>query len=230
MGKTIVVVGYGPGISNAVAEKFGVAGFSAALVARSEDKLAAGVQALRGKGVEAAAFPGDAGDPAAMRAVVAKARAALGPIAAVHWNAYGGRDVGDLLMAEPAAVRSLFDPVIVGLLATVREALPDLKASRDGAVLLTNGAFGDVDPQRDAMAVEYAAMGLALGNAARHKLAGLLAARLKGEGVYVGEVMVAGTVKGTSWDRGNATLDAATIANKFWDLYTGRSEVRARVG
>jgi hypothetical protein len=41
--------------------------------------------------------------------------------------------------------------------------------------------------------------------------------------------MVAGTIKGTAWDKGNANLDASTIANKFWDLYQARTEVRARV-
>jgi hypothetical protein len=123
----------------------------------------------------------------------------------------------------------VFDAVIVGLLATVHEALPDLKASKEGAVLLTNGALGEISPQFDEMAVQYGAMGLALANAARQKLAGMLSARLKADGVYVGEVTVAGTVKGTSWDRGDAKLDPGAIANTFWDLYRARTETRARV-
>ncbi|MBX3207614.1 MAG: SDR family NAD(P)-dependent oxidoreductase [Labilithrix sp.] len=229
MGKTILVVGFGPGISSAVAEKFGSSGFSVALVARSEEKLAAGVAELKAKGIEAAAFAADAGDPTSIRGAVAKARAALGPIAAVHWNAYGGLDAGDLLTADAAATRGVFEVAIVGLLATVQEALPDLKAAKDGAVLVTNGAFGDVSPQIDEFAVSMKYMGLAVGNAAKHKLVGLLAARLKGEGVHVGEVVVAGSIKGTAWDQGNATIEASTVANKFWELYEGRSEVRARI-
>jgi NADP-dependent 3-hydroxy acid dehydrogenase YdfG len=47
MAKTIVVVGFGPGISTAVAEKFGSSGFAVALVARNEERLAAGVKALK---------------------------------------------------------------------------------------------------------------------------------------------------------------------------------------
>jgi hypothetical protein len=58
---------------------------------------------------------------------------------------------------------------------------------------------------------------------------GLLAERLKGDGIYVGEVMVAGTVKGSAWDSGNASLEGAAIANKFWELYQARAEVRARI-
>lgn len=229
MAKTILVVGFGPGISNAVAEKFGSSGFSVALVARNEEKLAAGVKELKAKGIEAAAFAADAADPASIRAAVEKARSALGPIAAVHWNAYGGSEGGDLLNTDPAAARGVFDVAIVGLLATVQAALPDLKEAKDGAVLVTNGAFGDINPQVDEFAVSSKYMGLALANAAKHKLVGLLAARLKGEGVHVGEVVVAGSIKGTAWDRGNATIEASTVANKFWDLYKGRSEVRARV-
>jgi NAD(P)-dependent dehydrogenase (short-subunit alcohol dehydrogenase family) len=229
MGKTILVVGFGPGISTAVAEKFGSAGFSVALVARNQERLDAGVNTLKAKGIAAAAFPADASDPAAIRPVIGKARAALGPITVVHWNAYGGAEAGDLLTADDAAVRSVFDVAVVGLLAAVREALPDLKGSNQGAVLITNGAFGEINPQVDEYAVSVKAMGLALANAAKHKLVGLLAQRLKGDGVYVGEVMVAGTIKGTLWDNGSANLDGSTIANKFWELYQARGEIYARI-
>jgi NADP-dependent 3-hydroxy acid dehydrogenase YdfG len=229
MAKTIVVVGFGPGISTAVARKFGAAGFSVALVARSEDKLAEGVRSLKANGVEAAAFAANAADPAAVRAAIGKARAALGPVTVLHWNAYGGSEAGDLTTVDPAAVRGVFDVSVVGLLAAVQEALPDLKKTNEGAVLVTNGAFGELSPQMDEFAVTSKAMGLAVANAAKHKLVGLLAQRLKGDGVYVGEVMVAGTVKGTGWDSGNAKLDSATIADKFWELYQARRDIRARV-
>jgi NAD(P)-dependent dehydrogenase (short-subunit alcohol dehydrogenase family) len=230
MSKTIVVVGFGTGISTAVAEKFGAEGFSVALVARNAGGLAAGVSALKAKGITAAAFPADAGDPAAVRAAIAKVRAQLGPIVVVHWNAYGGGEAGDLATADPAAVRGVFDVAIVGLLAAVQEALPDLKAAKNGAVLVTNGAFGELAPQMDAYAINMKAMGVALANAAKHKLVGLLAQRLKDDGVYVGEVMVAGIIKGTRFDSGASdAIPSATVANAFWELYRSRGETCARV-
>jgi len=227
MGRTALVVGFGPGISNALAEKFGSSGFSIALVARSEDRLAAGVKALKAKGIDAAAFVADAGDPAAIRAAVGRARDALGAIAVLHWNAYGG-EAGDLLTADLATIRVVFDVAVVGLLAAIQEALPDLKKTK-GAVLVTNGAFGEINAQMDAFAVHSNHMGLALGNAAKHKLVGLLARRLESEGVYVGEVMVAGMIRGTRWDSGQANLDGSTVANTFWELYQARTDTRARV-
>jgi NADP-dependent 3-hydroxy acid dehydrogenase YdfG len=228
MAKTIVVVGYGPGVSNAVAEKFGAEGYAVALVARNAERLAAGVQALQTKGVAAAARPADAGDPAAIAAAVGKARDALGPIGAIHWNAYGG-GAGDLATASPAEVRGALDVGVVGLVAATQAALGDLKAAGDGAVLVTNGAFGELNPQIDALAVNLKSMGLAVTNAAKHKLVGLLAERLKGEGVYVGEVMIAGVVKGTAFDSGGPAIDPARIADEFWRLFKARSELYARV-
>jgi NAD(P)-dependent dehydrogenase (short-subunit alcohol dehydrogenase family) len=227
MAKTIIVGGYGPGISTGVAEKFGGEGFQVAIVARNADKLGAGVKSLKAKGIEAAGFSAELGDPDAVRALVGKVRKALGPITAIHWNAYAG-EAGDLLTADPAAIHRVLDVAVVGLIVAVQEALPDLKEQK-GAVLVTNGGFGFVDPAVDAYAVQSGAMGLAMANAAKHKLVGMLAEKLRGDGVYVGEVMVTGMVKGTPWDRGNATLEPSAIANKFWELYQARSEVRAKL-
>jgi NADP-dependent 3-hydroxy acid dehydrogenase YdfG len=227
MSKTIVVIGFGPGISTAVAERFGAEGFSVALVARNEERLAAGVQALKAKGIAADSFTADAGDAAAIRAAIAKARAALGPITVLHWNAYGA-EAGDLLTTDPAVMRGLFDIAVVGLLSAVQEALPDLKSTKEGALLVTNGAFGETTPQMDELAVGLKTMGVALANAAKYKLVGLLAQRLKADGVYVGEVMVAGVIKGTAWANADA-IEPAVVADKFWELYQARGEVRARV-
>jgi short-subunit dehydrogenase len=225
MSKTIVVVGFGPGISTAVAETFGAKEFAVALVARNESRLAAGVEALKAKGIDAAAFPADASDPAAIRSAIAAVRAGMGDITVIHWNAYGSGAGGDLLVTDSAAVRGVFDVAIVGLLAAVQEALPDLKGADGGALLVTNGAFGEINPQIDAYAIRSKVMGLALANAAKHKLVGLLAERLKGDGVYVGEVMVAGLVTPND----GATIQASTVADRFWKLYQARGDIRARV-
>lgn len=226
--KVIVIVGFGPGISSAVAEKFGAEGFSVALIARNRDRLASGVRALQKQGIAAAAFPANAGDPTAIRAAIGKARAELGPITVIHWNAISGTEVRELEAADPAAVRSVFDVAVVGLLAAVQETLSDLKSTKDGAILVTNGAFGETTPMMDEFAINLKAVGVALANAAKYKLVGLLAAQLRADGVYVGEVMVAGMIKGTPSDSGGG-IDSSVVANKFWELYQARSEVRAGV-
>jgi ketosteroid isomerase-like protein len=71
-------------------------------------------------------------------------------------------------------------------------------------------------------------MGLALSSAAKNKLVGLLAQRLKSQGVYVGEVMVHGTIKGTP-SGGSNSVDPARIAEEYWRIYQARNETRADV-
>ncbi len=67
-------------------------------------------------------------------------------------------------------------------------------------------------------------MGLAIGKAAQRKTVGLLHQRLSTEGVYVGEVVVTSPVKGTTFDRGNATLEPAVIAERCWVLAERRDQ------
>lgn len=228
MSKTILVCGHGPGISDAVARKFGKEGFKVGLVARSKDKLEAAAAALKSSGIEAAVFPTDLSDPAAVKGLVEKARGALGPITVIHWNAYGG-GAGDLTAAPSTELRAVFDISVTGLVAAVQAALPDLRAQKDAAVLVTGGGLAFYDANLDAMAVQWNAMGLAVAKAAQHKVVGLLAAKLKADGIYVGEVVVLGMVKGTVFDSGSATLEASTIAAKFWELYGARAEVSTNV-
>lgn len=220
---TIIVAGFGPGISSSVAEKFGKEGFSVALVARSAERLNEGVKALDAKGIKAKAFPCDVSDPDAIKALVAKVKTDLGSIGAIEWNAYSGA-AGDVLTANAAELKSVFDIPIVGLITTVQESLADLKSNR-GAVLVTNGGYGLPDPQVDAAGVKFNAMGLSIANAAKHKLVRLLHAKLKPEGIYVGEVMVMGMVKGTAFDSGDATLEPKAIAERFWKMYSARTEI-----
>lgn len=227
MAKTIIVAGYGPGISTAVAEKFGAEGFQVAIVGRSADKLAAGVKALEAKGVKAAAFTADLSDPTAIGRMVEEVRGAFGPISVLEWTAFtSGSLAGDLLTAKPEEVRSLFDVSVVGLLATVQALLPDLK-STSGAVLVTNGGAGFVDPDVDAMITQYGIMGLGVANAAKHKLVGLLAKKLEADGIYVTEIMISGVIKGTSFDQGQMpAIEGSKVAATYWDLYTARKILR----
>lgn len=228
MSKTILVCGHGPGISDAVARRFGREGYAVGLVARNEPRLQKAAAALAEAGVKAQAFAGDLADAAAVRGIVDKARAALGPIAAIHWNAYGG-GAGDLLTASDAELHAVVGVSVGGLLAATQAALADLEASK-GAVLVTGGGFAYYEPAVDAMATQFKAAGLAIGKAAQHKAVGLLRAALAPKGVYVGEVVVLGMVKGTAFDHGNATLDPNDIAQRFWDLADKRAEGSVNFG
>lgn len=226
--KTIVVCGYGVGISDAVARRFGREGFQVALVARSEDKLAKAAASLGEAGVTARAFPCDLRDVAAVRAMVADVQRTLGPITVLHWNAIG-MGAGDLTTCDVEELRGVLDVSLFALIVAVQASLADLRAQDGAAILVTGGGFALAEPQVDEIIAQIGAMGLGIAKSAQHKLVGMLAAKLGGEGVYVGEVMVLGAVKGTDFDRGQATLEASAIGDRFWAMYESRSETWVRV-
>ena len=125
------------------------------------------------------------------------------------------------MTADAGALRTIFDVSVTSLVQVVQEAFADLKAAK-GAVLVTNGGLGLFDPKVDAMAVQSSSMGLAIGNSAKHKLVGMLSQKLRADEITVGEVVVIGLVKGTAWDPGNATIEPATVAGLFWEMYSRR--------
>jgi NADP-dependent 3-hydroxy acid dehydrogenase YdfG len=225
--KVVLVCGHGPGISDAVARRFGKEGYAVAIVARNADRLASAASALRDVGVDAKAFPCELGDEKAVKKLVSDVRSQLGPIAVLHWNAYAGA-AGDLLTAPAAELKTVLDVCVNGLVAAVQAALPDLEAQK-GAALVTGGGLGMDSRDVNKMAVSWKSAGLAIGKAAQHKTVGLLNAQLADKGVYVGEVIVTAIVKGTAWDKGNGTLEADDIAQRFWDIASARTDVSVTI-
>lgn len=217
---TILICGYGPGISQAVARRFGQAGHPVAAVARNAQRLAAAIAELTGEGIQARAFPADLGDVEAVRRVVADARAGSGPIGILHWN--GFLDVeGDLLSVSLADLNRSFEVRVAGYIAAVQASLADLEAHR-GSVLATSGIMALDDPRIDAFATGYGA--LAIGVAAQHKATGILAHTLAPRGVHVGEVIVNGFVAGTPGADGKR----GTLAPAVWPSGSGNCTRRDR--
>jgi len=228
MSGVIVVGGYGPGISDAVARRFGREGFAVALVGRTEERLAKGSASLEQQKIRAKPFKCDLGDTDAVRSMLARVRSSLGPITVLHWNAYG-HGAGDLTTSPPSELRGVLDVTVHGLLAAVQDALPDLEKAK-GAVLVTGGGLSKYAASVNAIAAQWNSMGLALAKAAQHKAVGLLHEKLAAKGVYVGEVTVLGLVKGTAFDSGNATIEPDAIAERFFGLYQDRKDTYVEIG
>lgn len=224
----LIVFGYGPGTSHATAERFAREGYSLALVARSADRLADGVSRLKTGGVDATAYPCDASDPAKIRSTIATIREDLGTVSAVLWTAFRNGDVTDVLSARPEHVERAFDIGITGLLTCVQETLQDLKAAPSAAILIANGALGEHTSQADAFSKLLDNDGVSLENAAKSKLVGILAERLREFDIYVGEVTIAGSVKGTATATPTA-IEPAEIAETFWSLLETRDKTRVRI-
>ncbi|HEX8109646.1 MAG TPA: SDR family NAD(P)-dependent oxidoreductase [Kofleriaceae bacterium] len=130
MSKTIVVCGYGPGISHATAERFGAEGFAVALVGRTAARLADGAKRLESRGIRAAAFAHDLGEPGNAGTLASQVRERLGAISVIHWNAYS-HAAGDLSTAPVAELRGGLDLAVGGLVALYQAARTDLESQPD---------------------------------------------------------------------------------------------------
>jgi NADP-dependent 3-hydroxy acid dehydrogenase YdfG len=227
MTKSIVIAGYGPGISRAVAHRFGGEGFAVGLLGRTAERVQQGASELRERGIAAQGFVCDLTDVAATQSVLGELSQALGPIAALHWNAYSNL-ARDVLAAPAQELSRALDLPLVSLVAAVQHVLPELKQT-GGGVLVTGGGLSAYDTAVDKMAVQWSAMGLSVAKAAQHKLVGLLHQKLAPDGVYAGEVTVHGIVKGSAFDRGNGNLEPSKIADAFWELYAQRNAVYVTV-
>src|SRR5262245_41861264 len=126
MTKTLVVCGYGPGISHAVARKFASEGFRVALVARDAKKLEEAVKSFPTSGSAVRAFPCDLADRTAIAPLMAKIRSSLGPIAVLHWNAYAPL-AGDLTKVDVSELRTTLEVGVVSLVSAIQQVLPDLR-------------------------------------------------------------------------------------------------------
>src|SRR5262249_18535155 len=146
---------------------------------------------LRAEGVIASGFPADMGDPAAVASVVAQARAALGPISVLAYNAAA---LG--VVAPPSTLTvPLFEATmrvdVVGALVAVQHCLPDLDGH--GTVMLTGGSYAHRP------AAEHAAIGM--GKAALRNLTVSLDQELRPRDVHVAMVTITGVIAtGTRFD------------------------------
>ena len=224
----LVVVGYGPGNGHAIAHRFGREGWSIALIGRHADRLNAGVARLKAEGVAARPFVGDAGDPASLRATIQSIRDGWGPVTALALTAYRNVVVSDVLAADPGTVARVFDIGVTGLLTAVQTSLDDLRAADSASVLVVNGALGLQDDAIDEYAASFGGDGVALECSAKTKLVGLLAARLRTDDVYVGEIVINGSVKGSPHASPTA-IDPIDVAERLWRMAEERSEVHVQI-
>jgi len=221
--KVLLTIGAGPGISAATARKFGANGYKVALVSLKQEEAEKEKEALAALGVEAIALEADASDAAAVTKAIAAAKD-FGPIHAVHYNAFGlagGEDEAEFLKCCAVGC--------VGLITAKKELLADLKAVK-GSILVTS-SFVASTALPDGVEEFVAGLGLVgycAGKAAQDRVVTQMAITLKDD-IFVGKVVVAGKVKGTAFDAGDAKIEPDSIAEAFWKMNEEREAKVATV-
>eukprot|EP00775_Hariotina_reticulata_P003043 gene3043-3324_t len=219
--KVAVVSGYGVGISAAVAKRLGSQGYKLALLSRTQSRLDNAVSELSKAGVAAKGYSVDLSNASAVKPVMTAIHDDLGPINILFWNPVNTAE--HFMTVTPEQLQMGYNTCVTGLVVAVQAAHADLKATK-GAVLVTGGGLESESDDWTQMAVDWGAASTAIVKAAGRKLVHILHKGLAADGIYVGEVMVTSTVKGTTWDTaGSATLLPEDVADKFVELLDQRA-------
>jgi short-subunit dehydrogenase len=199
MSKSIVVLGAGPGLGQAVAHRYAREGYTVVLVARRQEPLDQLTEKLTGDGARAYAVAADLADTDALPQVADRIRATVGHPEVLYYGAAGNGFV-PVLDLTPRRVQDLMPLGVYALLVLVHEFLPAMVARGDGAILSAQGASALHGNPNIAGGVTLAAQ--------RNYLQALHAA-VADKGVYVGGLYVGAAIENTPF---HAQMEAARAA------------------
>ncbi len=206
--KTYLVIGAGPGMGLATAQRFAREGFRIVLASRSWRGMAEHIEALRANQVDVMVETVDATDPASVAALV---RRYGDDVAVVHYNAGvlhyspdGQLQPRPLEVETPESISREMHVNLISAMAAVQAAEAVMAPRGQGTILLTGGGFG-VEPSPAFINISAAKAGL---RAAARALFG----PLKEKGIHLATVTVSTLVSPHS-DK------AREVADAFWNLH-----------
>lgn len=177
--RVAVITGGGRGIGRQIAAGLAARGARVALLARSENELAAAVAAIRASGGVATAIVADVRDSAVVARAVNRVRSELGPPVVLVNNAAVVAPLGPTATLDPATVAMSVAVNVVAPIALATIVLPDMLAAKWGRIVNVSSGIAATPAAMPGMTV-YAASKAAL---EAHTLN--LAAELEGTGVTV---------------------------------------------
>jgi NADP-dependent 3-hydroxy acid dehydrogenase YdfG len=236
MSQVIAIFGAGSGLGTALGRKFGKEGFKVALVARRPEKLQGIVDALAADGIEAEAFPADLFDPANAAATVAAIKERFGRIDVVSYQPLpGGTAFIPATELDADQLSQYVNLLLLSPVAVAHAVVPEMVERGTGGFIVTGG-FTAVDPQPFISGIGPAMAGI---RNFVHSLHGEVADK----GVYAGVATLAALIKDseaynsmtpemlaeiTGGATGLNILDPDELAQTYWNLYTGRTQLEYR--
>jgi short-subunit dehydrogenase len=212
MKKTLILVGAGKGLGNAVAKEFATHAFSVVLIARNKEHLEEYRGEFEAEGYEVYTKVADALYPETLTKVITEATAELGTPDALVYN------VG---ITEPDSDRAITNEFLLeryqidaasayhcATLVATKEF-----AAKKGAIIFTGGGFAKTFQPISFLKA------LCIDKAALNAMNIVLHQALEPQGIFVGSVLVSGVIA-----PGDNKYDPALIAKEYWKMYTERKE------
>ncbi|MFD5910662.1 SDR family oxidoreductase [Streptomyces massasporeus] len=211
---TYALVGAGPGLGLATARRFGTAGHSVALLARSAEHLDDLVAELTADGIQARGYTADVLDPGSLTTALRRAAEDLGPVEVVQYSPVPRADFMKPVLDTTAT--DLDDPLafsVKGPVTCVNAVLPGMRALGRGTLLFVNGGSA-VRPHPDRAGTSIAFAGESAYVAMLHEA-------LAPENIHATQLIVPGAIRPDAEHTGPAAL-----AERLYALHTERAGFR----
>lgn len=202
--KTIVVVGAGKGLGNAVARLFGENDFRVILISRNLDRLNGYKAEFETTGIETYVYAADCEKPETLTEAFKEIQNKFGAVDVLVYNA-AVLEGGTATEFDNANFLRHYQVDVASALHCAKLIIPKQAEQKSGAILLTGGILGD------SPASQYT--GVSVGKAALKALGKTLHEELKEKGIYVGLVTVCDVIAP------DTKHSPELIAEKFLELY-----------
>lgn len=229
MAQTIAIIGAGPGVGLAIAEKFGMQGYNVALLSRNTGRLAPLQSDLQAKGITASIFKADIFDRDSITRALHKVINVFGAIDVLEFSPSPAWET----LRTPRNIdveneQYHLDFQVLSAITAVRTVLPQMVERKSGSILFTTASAA----QHPNFAT--ASFGVAAG--ALLNYARLLNEDLATDNIYVAIVSIGAIVIGDGvGSKGNfpadtPTIHASEVAETHWNLHTKREGAEIIIG
>jgi len=143
-GKVAIVTGSSRGIGRAIAEELAAQGAKVVISSRKQDacdEAAAEINAAHGEGT-AVAIAASISDKVQLQDLFARTKEQLGPVGILVCNAASNPYYGSMDGIEDEQFRKVLDNNILSNHWLIQLALPDMRAKRDGAIIVVSSIGG----------------------------------------------------------------------------------------
>ncbi|WP_327318936.1 SDR family NAD(P)-dependent oxidoreductase [Streptomyces sp. NBC_01235] len=211
---TFALIGAGPGLGLATARRFGSAGHTVALVARSAERVEEMTAELARDGIRARGFTADVLDIESLDAALYAAAADLGPVEILQYSPVPRADFMKPVLDSSAD--DLDAPLafsVKGSVTAVNAVLPGMRALGRGTVLFVNGS--------SAVRPNPKVAGTSIAFAAESAYARMLHDTLAGENIHAAQLIIPGAIRP---DAEHSSPDV--LAQRLYDIHQQRDGFR----
>jgi NAD(P)-dependent dehydrogenase (short-subunit alcohol dehydrogenase family) len=214
---SLIIIGAGPNLGQAIARRFGREGFAIGLISRTQSHLDALAMELDGDGIRAAGAAADIRDPAALQGAISMLAEALGPVEVLEYSPLPAPEfMKPILETTPEDVVGPLQFSVIGAVAATQAVVGPMRAAGRGSLLFTTGGA--------AIRPYPARAGVGISFAGEVAYARMLHEQLGPDGITVAHTAIAGRIAP------GADHEPDELAEIIWRRHAQPGEFQLQIG